>query len=138
MDEATFAIIGERLTKALLSGDFDLYQQVMGLPITIEPRGAAAYTITNPEELRCDFDLYHQAVLIRRITDIYRKVESIQKIQENRFSVACLMHILVGSEYVVEPFHSTMTLSETPEDWRFYHIYSPLRHIQWTLGKTDL
>jgi hypothetical protein len=138
MNAATFDTIGERLTKALITGDFDLYQQVMGLPITIEPRGGDAYTLTDTQGLHEDFRLYHQSISARRITDIYRKVESIEKVGGNRFDVTCLMHILAGTQRAVEPFHSTMGLSETPEGWRFCHIYGPLRHIQWTLGEIDL
>lgn len=138
MDEATFSGIGERLTRALLSGDFDIYRQVFDLPITIEPRGSVAYTLTDMEGLRTDFDLYHLSVTSRGITDIYRKVEKIEKIGDARFNVTCLMHILAGTQRVIEPFKCTMTLHMTPDGWRFCHIYSPLRYIQWTLGEDDL
>lgn len=138
MDEATFSQIGERLTKALLSGDFDLYRQVMDLPIKIEPMGAVAYTLTDIKGLQADFDLYHLSIKSRRVTDIYRKVKKIEETAEGGFAVTCLMHILAGTERVIDPFLSIMTLQMTPEGWRFNHIQSSLRHIQWTLGDTDL
>jgi hypothetical protein len=136
--QVTFTEVGERLTRALISGDFDLYRSVMDLPITIEPRGAAAYTLRDPAGLERDFDLYHRSIRARGVTDIYRKVVDIREDDEGRVEVRCLMHILVGSTLAIEPFISLMTLHRTEGGWRFCHIRSSLRHIQWTLGKSGL
>lgn len=131
-------MVGERLTKALVTGDFDIYRQVMDLPITIEPRGGEPVTLTDIDALQADFDLYRMAIKARRITDIYREIKEINQTEEGHFEVVCDLHILSHAERVVEPFESKMTLRKVGDDWRFCHIRSSLRHIQWTRGEAGL
>lgn len=138
MKEATFNAIGESLTRALLTGEFDLYREVMDLPITFAPRGAAAYTLKDIDALKADFELYHMSIKARHLTDIYRKVLNIQEAENGRFDVTVEMHLLASAERVADPFESIMTLHKPAENWRFCHIRSSLQHIKWTLGETDL
>ena len=130
-----FSEIGERLTQALLTGDFDLYARVMDLPIRIEPRGGTAYVLETPEALRQDFDLYHKAAHARGVTDIYRRVDEIRVLDGPAWEVHVLMHILAGAMLVADPFRSVMSLHPTDAGPKFLRIQSPLRHIDWTLGR---
>lgn len=134
MRDAEFIAKGEQLTKALITGDFDLYRSVMDLPLRIEPRGGKSYTMTTVEELEQDFGLYRKAIRARGITDIYRQLRELRMIAANLCKATCLMHILAGAMLVVEPFTTVMTLRKIDGDWRFFLIQSPLGHINWTLG----
>ena len=135
MTPQRFAEIGERLTQALLTGDYALYRQVIDLPLTTIPRGGITYTLDTEEALHRDFTLYHQAIVARGVTDIYRKVETIAPLSDKAFEVTCLMHILEHANLVTEPFVSRMSLHETAQGWKFFRIESSLRHIDWTLGR---
>ncbi|MFT7594433.1 MAG: hypothetical protein ACI8R4_001754 [Paracoccaceae bacterium] len=135
MRDADFIEIGERLTKALITGDFDLYRSVMDLPLRIEPRGGKPYTMDTIEALQQDFGLYIQAVRARGITDIYRQLHDLSPVVNDTCKATCLMHILEGATLVVEPFLMVMTLRKTNEGWRFCRIQSPLGHINWSLGQ---
>lgn len=131
-----FQGLGERLTRALLTRDFDLYRQVTNLPIQIEPRGGSPYTPDTADALRADFDLYHDHIQLHGITDIYREVLDIDRIDDDTAAVTCMMNILHGGSRIVRPFRAIMTMQRGPDDTtRFVRIQSALGHINWTLGK---
>lgn len=138
MRNADFTETGERLTRALITGDFDLYRSVMDLPLKIEPRGGKPYTLATPEALEQGFRLYFKAGKARRVTDIYRQLNDLRMIGGDLCRATCLMHILAGATLVVEPFTSVMTLRKTKEGWRFCLIQNSLAHINWTLGQANI
>lgn len=138
MTPAIFTEVGERLTRALLTGDFELYRQVIDLPFRTEPRGGTPYTLETPEALEKDFRLYHQAVTIQKITDIYRMVEAIEPLGEHAWRVHCLMHIIEGARLAVEPFEMRACLRRAGDRWKIFRIESSLRHINWSLGQDPL
>ena len=74
MSAEVFTQTGERLTKALITGDFDLYARVMALGLEVVPQGGTPFRLETTEALRQDFDMFHQAIIQWGITDIYRKV----------------------------------------------------------------
>jgi len=135
MRDAEFIELAERLTRALITGDFNLYCTVMDLPLRIEPRGGKPYTMHTFEALEQDFRLYHQAIKARGVTDIYRQLRDLSPTASGLCKATCLIHILDGATLVVEPFIFVMTLRKTKEGWRFCLIQSPMGHINWTLGQ---
>ena len=130
-----FRVVGERLTQALISGDFDLYAQVMDLPLRIEPRAGEPYEMKDTAELQTDFDLYHDHIKLHRVTDIHREIQQIDTPDEDHITATVKMNILSDANRVVDPFFSVMHLHRTAQGWRFFLIQSPLGHINWTLGK---
>ena len=136
MDAAVFLDLGERLTKALVTGDFDLYRQVMNVPIQIEPRGDKPCTLDTEEALRRDFDLYRDHIRLHRITDIHREVIEVERPDEDTAIAIVRMNILSDAQRVVPPFISMMTMRRGKDGVvRFHKIQSSLGHINWTLGK---
>ncbi|OZA04438.1 MAG: hypothetical protein B7Y02_16445, partial [Rhodobacterales bacterium 17-64-5] len=69
MPGRVFAALGETLTQSLLSGDFAAYASVMALPLRITPRGDPAYVLHTEDALRADFQLYHDNLKGRGVTD---------------------------------------------------------------------
>lgn len=135
MSARDFRTLSERLTQALLQGDFDLYQQVMTLPLRIEPRGGKPYVLETEDALREDFELYVQVNKLHGVTDMVRDILEIETPDQTKMNVTCLVNLLCGTGRAVDPFQSTMRLRRLPEGWRVYRIESVLGHINWTLGK---
>ncbi|UYV36628.1 hypothetical protein N4R57_16740 [Rhodobacteraceae bacterium D3-12] len=125
MDPTVFISLGERLTKALITHDFELYQQVMDLPLTLEPRGDTSYTLTTADELRTDFDLYCDHIRLHEITDIYREAKEVETLSDDLTVIVCETHILSGGSRVVPPFTGIMTMHRCADDVvRFSRIQS--------------
>lgn len=136
MDKAVFLDLGERLTRALLTGDFDLYRQVMHLPLEIEPRGGKSYVLESAAALRQDFDLYREHIALHGITDIYREVIEIERPAPDTAFAIVRMNILAGGRRVVPLFLAMFTMLRGDDGAsRFAKIQSSLGHINWTLGK---
>lgn len=135
MPARIFRELGERLTTALIKGDFGLYKQVMALPLRIEPRDGKPYSLETEAELKEDFELYHEMNKLHGITDIYREVLDIAADHGDGLRVSCLVHLLRKTGRAVDPFRAVMHMRETPEGWRFHRVESSLGHINWTLGQ---
>jgi hypothetical protein len=138
MAEPDFQLIGDRLTRALIHGDFAQYSQVMGLPLRITPREGQAYVLADLPALREDFDLYHAVIRQHGVTDIFRQALSQDALGPGRCRVHCLTHIMARAHRLVDPFPTRFLLAEGPEGWRIVEIESSEGHITWTLGRTEL
>jgi hypothetical protein len=133
-----FADTGERLTQALVTGEFELYRQAMDLPIEIIPRTGKPRVLQDIDDLTEDFGIYRQTITLWKVTDIYRKPLSIRHLADGLLEVTCEMHIMADGTRIVDPFTSIMTLRHTEEGWKFCRIHSSLGHINWTFGQADI
>ena len=138
MPGRVFAALGERLTRALLDGDFPAYASVMALPLKITPRGDAAYVLHNLDELHADFQLYHANLTGRGVTDIFRQINEITVLDQAQLRVRCTTHIMVGAQRIVDPFSSHFVLVERPEGWLIAEIESARGHIRFSLGLSEI
>ncbi|EBA06608.1 cupin domain-containing protein [Sagittula stellata] len=129
-----FAALGKQLTKALLSGDFELYKTNFHLPMSVHPQSGEPYMLSSEAELREDFDLYHAALKAQGIDDIRREVIRVLRPDPESKVVEAEMHFLRGAETIVEPFVTTFRLENHGPGWRIARIISSLGHINWTRG----
>ena len=72
-----FQDIGDRRTKALISGNYARYRSLMLLPLYIVPGEGAAHVKADDADLRADFDLYHQIIPLHSVTDIFGDVQQV-------------------------------------------------------------
>jgi hypothetical protein len=133
-----FQAIGDALTQALVSGDFALYQSLISLPLKVTSRDAATYTIKTQDGLRADFDLYHRAILIQGVTDIFRDFQEVILVGPGLVAVKFTTHILQRANRVVDPFSSAFHLERQGKIWRITAIESAEAHISWTLGQASV
>lgn len=138
MPAARFSDIGDRLTKALIDGDFALYRAVMDLPLRIAPRDDVPYVLETEAALREDFDLYHATIASHGVTDIFRQVLYVEDAAADRQRMVCLTHILARAHRLVDPFETRMTLVLRADGWRISEIESSEGHIKWTLGRAAI
>jgi hypothetical protein len=133
--ELAFQSLAELLTKALISGDFDLYRSILTLPVRFTPRDGRAYTLTTEAELREDFDLYVSIIRLHGVTDIYRQVDSYEPVDTGKVWVNLVTHILVRAHRLADPFGSRMLLQKGPDGWRIAEIETSEGHLNWTMGR---
>lgn len=138
MPRQVFAALGETLTQALLGGDFAAYASVMSLPLRITPRGDPAYVLQTEDELRADFQLYHDSLKGRGVTDIFRQVVEITVVDQTHLRVRCRTHIMVRAQRIVDPFETRFLLVEQPDGWLISEIESARGHIRFSLGLSEI
>jgi hypothetical protein len=138
MPRHVFAALGETLTQSLLSGDFAGYASVMSLPLRITPRGDPAYVLQTEDALRADFQLYHDNLKGRGVTDIFRHVAEITVVGATHLRVRCNVHIMVHAQRIVDPFETWFLLVEQPDGWLICEIESARGHIRFSLGLSEI
>lgn len=137
MVAAAFEGLSERLTTALIFGDFGLYRSVFWLPLRIESRATDSYILNTETVLHRDFDLYRIALTVNGVTDIVRRLRFFEADSPEAVTVHVEVDILRGAERLVRPFHSRFSMRHRGE-WRFDAIQSAPGHIRWTLGQGPL
>jgi hypothetical protein len=138
MTVEAFTAIGDRLTAALMTGDFSIYLQVMSLPLQVEPYGSPVYVLSSEAELKQDFDLYVAALRAAGITDIWREVRAVAGLDNGSVRVQCRVHLMAHAHRVSEPFASEMWLVQRGGSFQIAKIIATVAHIDWTLGKAPL
>lgn len=134
---AAFQGIGDKLTAALLSGDFALYRTLVALPLTITPRTGETYVIADEAALKLDFDLYHMVLGVNGVTDIFRDVVESTQVSAHDAEIKVMTHILEHANRVADPFVTRFFLADVGGRWVIREIESSPEHINWTLGKTS-
>ena len=134
MTPSEFTIVERNLTRALITGDFELYKTLIHLPAVVVPRGGHAQEIRTDAELREDFDLYVQALQIQRATDIYRKILNFALMEDDWVEVTVETSILGSTGRIVEPFHTQFVLRPYGGRWQIVLVRSSFGHLRWTRG----
>lgn len=138
MTPAQFNTIGDRLTESLLSGDFNLYQTVMTVPHHAVPRNGSPYTLNTLDELKADFDLYHQVLNIHQVTDIFRDIIAMVPRPDGQIDVMVETNILSNAHRIADPFRTQFTLVPHGDDWRITTVHSSPGHINWSRGHAEI
>ncbi|MBI1171518.1 hypothetical protein GC209_08965 [bacterium] len=138
MPERAFKKLGDILTKALVSGDFDLYRSVLCLPMKFTPRDGQSYVLPDEAALREDFDLYVSIIRLHGVTDIYRQFISFEPAGPGELYITCMTHILVRANLLAEPFASRMLVQHDAAGWRIKEIESSEGHLNWSLGRATV
>lgn len=134
MPDRAFLTLGDLLTKALITGDFALYQSILTLPVKFSPRQGRAYVLHDEAALREDFELYVSIIRLHGVTDIYRQFLGHDRL-DNGIHVHWMTHILVRGTRLVEPFVTRMLVTVDAAGWRIAEIESSEGHLNWTLGR---
>lgn len=138
MAEHVFQKLCELLTKALISGNFDLYRSILTLPMKFTPKDGRSYILSDEAALREDFELYVSIIRLHGVTDIYRQVLGFDQLGEGRIRVRVVTHILMRANLLVAPFPTQILLQEEFDGWRISEIESSEGHLNWTLGKAKV
>lgn len=130
-----FCDLGDRLARALLTGDFPLHAEVMAIPLRIVPLGGQACVPDSPSALQHDFDLCDQTIRTVQMTDIYREVQAARAEDGGRVRVFRAVHIFVRAHWLTDPFRSGMPMVPGTAGLRIAEVVRAVAHIDWTLGR---
>lgn len=137
MPERNLANLSDLLTRALISGDFDLYRQVMALPMQFTPRGEKPYILHTEAGLREDFEVYVGIIRTHGVTDIYRKLLTVRQTPTG-VEARCLTHILVRANLLTPPFETRIRAVMAEGGWKIAEIESSEGHIHWSMGQAEI
>ncbi|NBZ88512.1 hypothetical protein [Stagnihabitans tardus] len=137
MPEPDMADLSDRLTRALITGNFDLYAQVIALPMQFTPRGEKPYVLHTEAELREDFEVYVGIIRTHGVTDIYRKLLTLRQTPTG-VEARCLTHILVRANLLTQPFETRIRAIPTEGGWKIAEIESSEGHIHWSMGQAEI
>ena len=135
MQDRPFSELGDLLTRALIAGDFALYQSILTLPMKFTPRDGKPYVLHDLDALREDFDLYVSIIRLHGVTDIYREIRDHELTGPREMTVQVMTHILVRANRLVDPFRTSFLLRQDADRWRIAEIESSEGHLNWTLGR---
>lgn len=138
METPAFEALGDRLTTALIKGDFELYRACFAFPLSIAPREGRPYVLADIPALREDFELYHAVIRQHGVTDIFRQLVAQEAAGPGRMRFHCLTHLMARAHRLVDPFATHFLMEERPEGWRITQIESSEGHITWTLGRAEI
>ena len=130
-----FQDLGDKLTIALLGGDFASYRSLIALPVTMTPRNGATYVLEDEASLKSDFEQYHTILKLNGVTDIFRDVQSVTAQGPGRVEVLVTTHILQQANRVAEPFATRFFLRRDGADRTIIEIESSEEHMNWSLGR---
>lgn len=123
--------VGERLTQAFLTGDFDLFCRCVHLPLKLSIRDGKAQVIGTTKELRDLVGRYRSLAQIHRVSDLYRELVSVEETAPGEITAIVRISVLSGGNLVTEPFTVTHTLQEFPAGWRIVQINGTLGETNW-------
>lgn len=138
MPAGPFLELGERLTRALLTGDFALYRHSLTLPVKFIAQTGGAYELASETALKEDFDLYVGVLKLHGVTDIYRQLRRLDATSADATCIYWTTHILARANLLTEPFPTRMLVRLGAEGWRIAEIESSEGHLNWTQGKARL
>lgn len=127
--DVDFDAIGEKLTQAFLSGDYDLYRRLVVLPISTIPYDAPPSVRKTERELREGFQTIRNSLKMLSITDIHRDVVSVAKLADDWIEVETKSHYLRGAQRVLGPFPIHYALSNHQGEWRITAVRSSSSHF---------
>ena len=133
-----YAELGEKLSHAILEGDYQSYRRLIGLPLAVSPRNGAPYVLETWEQLEKDFAIYQRNTQLHRVTDIYREQIEADYTAPEEITARFKTHILAGAQELVPPFEQTHVLRKAPDGWVIRKMISSLGHVNWTLGRAEI
>lgn len=137
MPQRAFQNLSDRLTEALIKGNYGMYASVMAVPLTLIDTEGKAYVLQDDAALREDFEIYAAIIKLHGVTDIYRQFQGLDPAGAGEVRLSWLTHILVRANLLVDPFTTRMLVRQGADGLRIAAIESPLRHLNWTLGRAD-
>jgi hypothetical protein len=116
----------------LMTGDWDTYAGQVLLPFTLQT-GRATMVIETVDDLREGFNRFHEMIVVQKLTDYIRLVETAQHTAPDMIEGIYVSHLMRHAHRVVEPYRSTMWLREVNGRWKIPHIRNELNNASWPL-----
>jgi len=115
-----------------MAGDYPTYRLGMSLPFYMTTH-AANIAVTTEDALRDGFDSFRSLLQSQRVTDYIRLVNSAEQLDTDLINARYATHLIAGSQRILDPFHSQITLRMTDGRWVAASISNALANSRWPL-----
>lgn len=118
---------------AVMENDWDAYSRHVCLPFHLVTH-TANITVSTQTDLRKGFDDFRNTLKSQHITDYIRLVETASQLDPDLITGQYMTHILAGSQRVIAPFRSSITLRLIGNQWRAASITNALANSRWPIS----
>lgn len=123
----------DEIAAAVMAGDYQTYRDGMTLPFHLITH-TTNMVVATEDAARDGFEQFRGLLLSQRVTDYIRLVDSAQQLDAGLISARYVTHLIAGSQRIIEPFHSSITLRVTGNRWCAASITNALANSRWPLA----
>jgi hypothetical protein len=122
----------DRMGRAMIAGDWDIYQSGVALPFVLIS-AETQIVVADLATLRAGFDTFLGYVQAMHLTDMARLVGQTARLDPVLLSVTYVNHVMAGGARVVPPFTSHMVLRLVDGTWRAVSIANGMKARTWPI-----
>ncbi|RUS58699.1 hypothetical protein EGN72_17355 [Pseudorhodobacter sp. E13] len=122
----------DHIAQAVMVNDWDTYRAGVVMPFHLVTH-SANITVSTEADLRAGFDSFRQTLVVQRVTDFIRLVESAKQVDKDLISGSYTTHLLSGGHRLLDPYTSQITLRRQDGIWRAASITNALANSRWPL-----
>ena len=127
-----------RVSEAVLAGDFDAYAAMIDLPYLVHT-ATADLLVSTREDLHPTFEALAQGLRDRGVTHYERVARAADYVARDRIEGWHHTHVLIDGEPLVYPHVSWHKLVRRDERWLFSEAtYTVITSARWPLSDEDL
>ena len=121
------------VASAVMQDDWPRYEARICLPFHLVTH-TANLTIATETELRKGFEAFQETLKSQHITDYIRLVETASQLDPDLITGQYMTHLLAGSQRIIAPFRSSITLRLIGNQWRAASITNALANSRWPIS----
>ncbi len=122
----------DEVGRAVMADDWDGYRQCIDLPCHIISTHDSK-VVSTVEDLKAGFVQFRDTLRAQRVTDYVRLVEAAAQLDRDLISGLYVSHLIAGSQRLIPPFKSEITLRLVGNNWRTVSVTNTLANSRWPL-----
>ena len=122
----------DEIGAAVMAEDWETYRSGICLPCHITSQDESK-VVSTEADLKAGFDQFCDTLRAQRVTDYVRVVQTAERLDETLISGKYVTHLVSGSQRVLPPFQSQMTLRLVGNRWRAASVTNALANSRWPL-----
>ena len=127
----------DEVGRTVMTDDWNGYNQCVDLPCHIITDNENKIVATT-EDLRAGFDMFCSNLHAQRVTDYIRLVDSAQQQDPGLIRGRYITHMIAGSQRLMPPFMSEITLRLVGNRWRAVLVNTALANSRWPLIRLEI
>jgi hypothetical protein len=127
----------DRVSEAVLAGDFDRYAAQIDLPYLIHT-DTARPLVTDREDLRPTFAALHQMLRDKGATHYERVARSADYVHRDRIDGWHHTHMILRGERLNQPHAARQTIVRRGDRWLFSEAHYRIAASRWPVTRDDL
>lgn len=127
----------DRVSAAVLAGDFDAYADRIDLPYLIHTSNARLL-VENREALRPTFDALHDLLKSEGATHYERVARAAEFVGQDRIEGWHHTHLIANGESIKHPHVSRQVIVRRGRNWQFSEAHYQIRADRWPVTRENL